>query len=85
MVIESQVARGVGVSDTNPTRRAAARRVLTVGFVNNMPDAAFEDTYQQFAGLLGAGDHDFTIELRGYRLPRVPRGEATFARRLAPL
>ena len=68
-----------GSASPTPTRRrrAAARRVLTVGFVNNMPDAAFEDTYQQFAGLLGAGDHDFTIELRGYRLPRVPRGEAT--------
>lgn len=77
MVIESQVARGVGVSDTSSTSRASDRRVVIVGFVNNMPDAAFEDTYQQFAGLLGAGDHDFTIELRGYRLRSVPRGDAT--------
>ena len=83
MVIESQVAR-VGVSDSaGSPRRATARRVLTVGFVNNMPDAAFEDTYRQFAGLLGAGDHDFTIDLRGYCLPSVPRSDVSPEGRLS--
>lgn len=75
MVIESQVA-SVGVSADDSQRGATDRRVLTVGFVNNMPDAAFEDTYRQFVGLLRAGDHDFDIDLRGYWLPHVPRSES---------
>jgi homoserine O-succinyltransferase len=75
MVIESQVA-SVGVSEGDSQRGATDRRVLTVGFVNNMPDAAFEDTHRQFAGLLSAGGHDFDIDLRGYWLPHVPRGES---------
>jgi len=75
MVIESQVA-SVGVSAGSSQRGATERRVLTVGFVNNMPDPAFEDTYRQFARLLSAGDHDFDIDLRGYRLPQIPRSES---------
>ena len=78
MVIESQVA-SVGVSAGGSRRGATERRVLTVGFVNNMPDAAFEDTYRQFAGLLGAGDHDFDVHLRGYWLPNVPRNESVLS------
>jgi homoserine O-succinyltransferase/O-acetyltransferase len=78
MVIESQVAR-VGVSDGGSPRRATDRTALTVGFVNNMPDAAFEDTYRQFAGLLGAGAHGFAVNLRGYRLPHVPRSESVLS------
>jgi len=75
MVIESQVA-SVGVSAGGSQRGATERRVLSVAFVNNMPDAAFEDTYRQFVGLLGAGDHDFDVHLRGYWLPHVPRSES---------
>jgi homoserine O-succinyltransferase len=80
MVIESQVPR-VGVSDSGSARRGGDRDVLTVGFVNNMPDAAFDDTYRQFSRLLGAGAHGFSINLRGYYLPNVPRNES--ARRAA--
>jgi homoserine O-succinyltransferase len=76
MVIESQVV-SVGVSDSSSPRRGSDPTTLTVGFVNNMPDAAFDDTYRQFVGLLGAGAHDFTINLRGYSLPRVARSEST--------
>jgi homoserine O-succinyltransferase len=75
MVIESQVA-SVGVFTGGSQRGATDRRVLTVGFVNNMPDAAFEDTYRQFAGLLSTGDHEFDINLRGYCLPHVSRSDS---------
>jgi homoserine O-succinyltransferase len=75
MVIESQIA-GARTPPGDPRRGASDRRVLTVGFVNNMPDAAFEDTYRQFAALLSAGDHDFDLDLRGYWLPHVPRSDS---------
>jgi homoserine O-succinyltransferase len=75
MVIESQVPK-VRVSRGGSARQVADRAVLTVGFVNNMPDAAFDDTYRQFASLLDAGAHDFSINLRGYYLPSVPRNES---------
>jgi homoserine O-succinyltransferase len=46
---------------------------LRVGFVNNMPDAAFEDTYQQFAGLILTGCAPSEVELHCFYLPSVPR------------
>jgi homoserine O-succinyltransferase len=49
------------------------RSLLRIGFVNNMPDSAFEDTYQQFAFLTGADTHCSPIELRCYYIPTVPR------------
>jgi homoserine O-succinyltransferase len=75
MVIESQVT-GVRISDRSSTPRSTNRTVLTVGFVNNMPDSAFEATYRQFAGLLRAGASGFTVDLRGYCLPHPPRSES---------
>jgi homoserine O-succinyltransferase len=72
MVIESQVPR-VRVAQSGEAPRVDDRAVLSVGFVNNMPDAAFDDTYRQFTGLLDAGVHDFSINLRGYYLPSLER------------
>jgi homoserine O-succinyltransferase len=74
MVIESQVPR-LAIAGDGTSGGPSDRAVLEIGFVNNMPDAAFEDTYQQFVGLLGAGTEGFTVNLRGYFLPTVPRGE----------
>jgi homoserine O-succinyltransferase/O-acetyltransferase len=50
------------------------------GFVNNMPDAAFEATERQFLGLLEAGSGCDVVEVRRYTMPGVPRGEETAAR-----
>ena len=75
MVIASQVAT-VGLPDHDRSRHVADGGPLRIGFVNNMPDAAFEDTYRQFAGLLRGDGRRFPIELRGYCLARVPRGES---------
>jgi homoserine O-succinyltransferase/O-acetyltransferase len=49
-------------------------RPLRIGFVNNMPDAAFEDTYRQFHTLIRADSDPSTAELRCYYIPSVPRG-----------
>ncbi len=75
MVIESQVPR-VRVAGGSSSGAAGDQAVLEVGFVNNMPDAAFDDTYQQFVRLLSAGAQGFTVNLRGYFLPHVPRSQA---------
>ena len=49
------------------------RRPLRIGFVNNMADAAFEDTYQQFADLIRSGSDRFASDIRCYYIPTVPR------------
>jgi homoserine O-succinyltransferase/O-acetyltransferase len=49
---------------------------LRVALVNNMPDAAFEETEQQFRALLDAGTPDGPVLLARYVLPSVKRGMA---------
>jgi homoserine O-succinyltransferase len=56
-----------------PAWLAGARR-LTIGLLNNMPDAALCATEQQFAGLLAEAAGDAEIDLRLYALPGVRRG-----------
>ena len=51
-------------------------RVLRVGLVNNMSEAAFEETHDSFARLLLAGVAGMEIELRCYRIPALPPGPA---------
>ena len=46
---------------------------LTIGLVNNMPDAALQATERQFEALLGAAADGLTVRLRPYALPEVPR------------
>ncbi len=48
---------------------------LTIGLVNNMPDAAFAATERQFADLLRAATADVVVRLQLFALPEVPRGE----------
>jgi len=50
---------------------------LTIGLVNNMPDAALEATEQQFASLLEEAAGSQTVRLRLFALPEVPRGRAS--------
>ncbi|HYM18383.1 MAG TPA: homoserine O-succinyltransferase [Micropepsaceae bacterium] len=49
---------------------------LTIGLVNNMPDAALEATEQQFTNLLNAAAGSLTVRLRLFALAEVPRGKA---------
>ena len=52
---------------------------LTVALVNNMPDAAFVDTEDQFRHALTAGAAGEQVDLRLYAIAEVPRAEATAA------
>jgi homoserine O-succinyltransferase len=54
---------------------------VRVALVNNMPDAAFEDTERQFRSLLDAGTGDGPVLLSRYVLPSVKR--ATSAEEIA--
>jgi homoserine O-succinyltransferase len=47
---------------------------LTIGLLNNMPDAALRATERQFAALLAEAAGGVEIELRLFALPRVQRG-----------
>jgi len=66
------------------TRRTAPaspwRRRLTIGLLNNMPDAALCATERQFGELLHAAADDTEIDLVLIALPGVPRGPRAQAR-----
>jgi homoserine O-succinyltransferase/O-acetyltransferase len=46
---------------------------LTIGLVNNMPDAALRATERQFVALLGAAADGLLVRLKLYALPEVVR------------
>src|SRR5947209_18278102 len=48
---------------------------LTIGLVNNMPDAALRATERQFVALLGAAADGLLVRLKLYALPDVLRTE----------
>jgi homoserine O-succinyltransferase len=51
-----------------------AANCVTVGLINNMPDAAFEATERQFAGLLREAAPARVVLLKLFMIPEVPRG-----------
>ncbi len=53
-------------------------QVLRVGLVNNMPDAAFEETHDSFASRLVGSDMGVETELRCYRIPGLSPDPANF-------
>ena len=65
--------------DTTDATRAGnvqAANCVTVGLVNNMPDAALEATERQFVELARASARSTVVRLVLYAIPQVPRGEA---------
>ncbi len=60
--------------------RHHARTVLTIGLVNNMPDAALKSTERQFKGLLRAASEAIIVDLRYFSLPSVKRSRAAQSR-----
>jgi homoserine O-succinyltransferase/O-acetyltransferase len=56
--------------------RNTSERLLELGLVNNMSDAALESTERQFLELLQAASQDIPVRLRLYSLPDVPRTPA---------
>lgn len=56
-------------------RRKAANEVLTIGLVNNMPDAALQATERQFTQLLTAAARNSRIHFHFFSLPSIKRSE----------
>ena len=48
---------------------------VRIALINNMPDAALEDTESQFFDLLAAAAAEMAVHVGLYSLPEVPRGE----------
>ena len=59
-------------SDVSYATRADA---VEIAFINNMPDAALEDTESQFFGLLEAAAESIPVHISLYSLPHLPRSE----------
>ena len=62
----------------SPEDPASCRNIerIRIALINNMPDAALEDTEIQFFDLLGASAGDVALSLKLYSLPHLPRGDA---------
>jgi homoserine O-succinyltransferase len=54
---------------------SASSECIRVGLVNNMPDAALEDTEAQFYELLDCAAGETPVHLQLFSLPNVPRSE----------
>jgi homoserine O-succinyltransferase len=52
-----------------------ARTVIKIALINNMPDAALEDTELQFFELLESSSGTIPVEIELYSLPGLQRGE----------
>lgn len=57
-------------------RRSRTGATLTIGLVNNMPDAALKTTEWQVRDLLSRAANRRAISLRVFALPEIPRSEA---------
>jgi homoserine O-succinyltransferase len=53
-----------------------AGNCITIGLVNNMPDAAVESTERQFTELLRAATPNAVVLLKLFAIPEVPRADA---------
>ncbi len=67
------------ILDTGRSGSAAelhSANCITIGLVNNMPDAALEATERQFTDLLRAATPNTVVLLKLFAIPEVPRGQA---------
>lgn len=60
-------------SGANPELRG--HNCLTIGLVNNMPDAALDATERQFMGLVRAASPGLIVRFKLFSLPEIPRSE----------
>ncbi len=54
-----------------------ASNCISIGLVNNMPDAAFEATERQFTDLIRAATPNAVVLLKLFAIPELPRAEIT--------
>lgn len=64
-------ARTAALVDDDST----SAKCVEIALINNMPDAALEDTEMQFFELLEAAGNDIRMRVRLYSLPDLPRGD----------
>ncbi len=65
--------RPIGIREPNSMRA----NCVTIGLVNNMPDAALEATERQFTDLIRAATPNAVVLLKLFAIPEVPRADAT--------
>jgi len=53
----------------------APQGCVRLGFINNMPDPALEDTEMQFFEMLDAASGEVPVAVKLYSLPGIPRGD----------
>jgi homoserine O-succinyltransferase len=58
-----------------PAGNVQAANCVTIGLINNMPDAALDATERQFVALIRAGAGNTLVRLMLFAIPQVPRGE----------
>jgi homoserine O-succinyltransferase/O-acetyltransferase len=72
--IPTQWAEKKNGHKTSPTNNDGSD-VAKVALINNMPDAALEDTELQFFELLETAAHGIPVHVELYSLPGLPRGD----------
>jgi homoserine O-succinyltransferase len=61
---------------SGPAGEVHAANCVTVGLINNMPDAALEATERQFTDLIRASTRKTVVRLLLFHIPELPRAEA---------
>ncbi|HXW41096.1 MAG TPA: homoserine O-succinyltransferase, partial [Xanthobacteraceae bacterium] len=56
-----------------------AANCITIGLVNNMPDAALQATERQFVDLIRAATPNAVVLLKLFAIPELRRGDARYA------
>ena len=59
------------------TAELNAANCISIGLVNNMPDAAFAATERQFTGLIRAATPNTVVLLKLFAIPEMPRAAGT--------
>lgn len=73
--VPNLLARKSRASSAHSAGRRDAQ-AIRIALINNMPDAALEDTEVQFYELLDSAAGDIPISLKLYTLPELPRNDA---------
>jgi homoserine O-succinyltransferase/O-acetyltransferase len=67
------------VERPDATRETVAPNCVTVGLINNMPDAALRSTERQFIDLMRTSTRSNVVRLLLFSIPEVPRSAAALA------
>jgi homoserine O-succinyltransferase len=66
--------RTLQCANPSPACLERAGKTLSIGLINNMPDAALLATERQFVSLLEAASRGIDVRLHRYSMPHIPRG-----------